>query len=467
VLVVLIAGLAWEAGREIGCCASDDPRAFEAADPWAWAACVSGALSIGTWTALFDSHYPAVFGLLFLLGYVVAVLRFVRAGRRQDLLAAAVFAAAVPLAHADTAIVLAMAAAAFTVSVPFARPRIQRGRWLLVSVAVPASAAVLILPWLLAEWPLVSAGIRSPFEVHTSHWRQMVLLHGIVWPLLATAGALLWAGRRHWWALAMCIWLVLAIETGIVGLLERAWPRAASVLYRYNFPFSLAWHAPIVPYLLLGAGALVSLIRQWRVRPPAPGPRTIAAACAIAALAIVFVDALLPMSRGVVLFHGALSSDADLRAMAWIREHTPPDARVLNYPGDYENLRDWESHWAPVVTERDCVYFRMQPFFATLVEAGERDLESAYTEQASMLAFWRDPADPSHAGRLSAAGIDYVLVPESIGDPSSVPRAWRWQPPVRLSHVRTTPAQAPYLSLAYADGGAAVYRVDDAAPEER
>lgn len=51
------------------------------------------------------------------------------------------------------------------------------------------------------------------------------------------------------------------------------------------------------------------------------------------------------------------------------------------------------------------------------------------------------------------------MVPESVGDPASADRAWRWQPPALLADGVSLPADAPYLALAFESGGAQVFRV--------
>jgi hypothetical protein len=175
-------------------------------------------------------------------------------------------------------------------------------------------------------------------------------------------------------------------------------------------------------------------------------------------LAVIFSNKLLALSTGWSGPYGAFASSNDVLAMRWLYDHTPPDARVLNYPGDYENQRDWEAHWAAVLTERDCVYFRMQPFFLDASGNIGGSIKS-YAEQHTLLAFWRDPSDPANAALLREAGIDYVLVPESVGDPASVAQSWRWQPPVLLPDTRSTPEDAPYLKLVFSAGGARVYQV--------
>jgi hypothetical protein len=169
-------------------------------------------------------------------------------------------------------------------------------------------------------------------------------------------------------------------------------------------------------------------------------------------------EPLLNWSRGRLGFYGAFASANDIVAMRWLHDHTPAGARVLNYPGDYPAGRDWEAHWAPVIAERDCVYFRRQPFFLD-AQAEPIDPGRGYEEQLTLLDFWRDPADPSNRRLLQEAGIEFVLVPESVGDPESLGRSWRWQPPALLPNSESQPGEAPYLTLAFRSGGAQVYRL--------
>ncbi len=81
-----------------------------------------------------------------------------------------------------------------------------------------------------------------------------------------------------------------------------------------------------------------------------------------------------------------------------------------------------------------------------------------------MLAFWRNPANPENAEQLRAAKLDFVIVPESVGDPATRERSWRWKPPAELSEVRSRPESAGYLKMVFRAGGAQVYRV--LSPEE-
>jgi hypothetical protein len=456
--MVLIVWTAWTFGEELG------DRSRDGRDRWAWAAGVSAAASGGLWTALMDSHYTAILGLLFVVACVTALFRYLRTGRPADAAAAAITMAATLVVQADSAMVLAFGLASLAAAGWIRQPRAVRRRWALVLAIVPLCAGLAVTPWLAREWPLIRAGVRSPYVASLSHWRQLIVYQGVVWPALAVIGAVIWA-RSRTWAIVMAVWFAAVAESSLGGWIEGALPEAARSLLRFNYPYSLAWHGPIVPSIALGAGALVWGLERTGRPVPAPGWRSVAAGAALAALVVGFNGPLLAATRSRVALQGAFSSANDVRAMVWLRDHTPRSARVLNYPGDYDGRRDWEAHWAPVVSERDCVYFRMQPFFTErprMVRTAGRGLASAVAEQESLLAFWRDPADRSNERLLRAHAIDYVLVPEWMADPSSLSRSWRWQPPATLAGAASTPDRAPYLEVAYRAGGARVYRLRDA-----
>ena len=465
VIAVLFVWLAWEFGREIGhsVAAASGLSATDSQpgrDRWGGAMSISAALSVGLWTALMDAHYTVMLALLFTLACLTNLFRYLRTTRLVDALLTALMLSAVLMTQPDMTIILALGLGAFSLLSWLAVDRLTLRRWLVVSVGIPIVAALLASPWLVSIWPLVNTGIESPFGSLLSNWRVAIFYHGLIWPILALIGAGVYLRTRQAWALMMIGWLVLAFEFSIVGVLPRIFPVLAASLQRFGFPFSMAWHAPIIPYMSLGTGALVWIgggIEQRFEFDKLTVPAAIMVAVGIL-LAVFFSNRLLAFSKSSAGPYGAFASRNDLLAMRWLRDHTPPDVRILNYPGDYKHLRDWEGHWAPVLTERDCVYFRMQPFF--LDAAGrENSLSSAYAEQAEFLYFWRDPANEVYADLLTAAGIDYVLVPDAVGDPASLAQSWRWQPPALLPNTRSTPADASYLRLVYSAGGAQVYQV--------
>jgi hypothetical protein len=290
----------------------------------------------------------------------------------------------------------------------------------------------------------------------------MVLYHGIGLPVLALVGLLLSWRKRPAWTIGMLAWIVVLVDISTTSTIFDIAGRLTLPLQRFAYPFSLAWHGPILPYLALATLALVVAAQRWRWRPEIfPGRVTTAFVMVILVSGCAASPLLVGLVAQRVPFHGALASRNDIAAMRWLFHMTKPSARVLNYPGDYPGQRDWEAHWAPVLSERDSVFFRMQPFFLDRPDAVEASaLDSARREQKRMLEFWRHPGDPAHEVLFAQADICYVLIPEAIADPSSLERAWRGQPPAVLDGQRPRSLELNWLRPVYRAGGAAVYRVD-------
>jgi hypothetical protein len=144
--------------------------------------------------------------------------------------------------------------------------------------------------------------------------------------------------------------------------------------------------------------------------------------------------------------------------MTWLRENAPPDALILNQPGPHE------ADWTPVIAERETVYFRPQPFFRDngSGEVGTVDVFSP--QQERLLDFWRDPADSANAALLRNESIDYVLVPQVIGNPDSFETMFRWRAPFTEARpMQSCVCDADYLTLVFEANWAQVYAVNGAA----
>ncbi len=457
VLALVFVWLLWDLGNEVEDWLDDgggDDAGAEAARPPRHAGAVlaaMGLLGTGLLTAYMDSHFTTVMALVFALAFLIFITRYLRGGRWPDALAAAVCLGAVPLTHPDTTIILVLGYVPWLGTLWLARPRPTLRRWLVVAAGVPLVALLGISPWLAQVAPLLGSSIASPFEIDPNHWRVLVFMHGGLVVPLALGGAVLALRRRTPLDLLMVGWLLLVVDFSTTGILARLLPGLLAPLLKYDYPFSIAWHGPIIPYAYLSARAVLWLarrvgwarVRRWvgRLAWPALGMAT-----AGLALALVFSGPLLRLSKGVLGFYGAFSSHADVQAMEWLRAHTPPDARVLNHPGPHE------ADWAPIIAERDTVYFRPQPFF--------RHTEAVEAEQAALLDFWEDPADPGNAALLRAHGVDYVLVPQVLTNPDALAEMWRWRAPfTRTVLMRSAVADAPYLRLVVDFDGAQVYEV--------
>lgn len=418
-------------------------------------------LGLGLFTAFMDSHYTALLGLVFALACVTFALRFLRYGYPIDALAAGLTLGAVALSHPDTTIILGLGYIPWLLTMWLGRPRPTVRRWLALALGAPLIAVLGIAPWLIRIAPLLGADITSPFVRSVDYLRVLIVFHG-VWTIpAAAAGAAVLLRQRDQAGILAVGWLAFVVDFAALGLTETLLGWLLGPVFRYDYPFSIAWHGPIIPYTILAGTALLWLwerlaAARWESALERAALPALGAAASLIVLAGLLHQPLLAASKGVLGFYGAFASHADVRAMDWLRQNTPPDARVLNFPGtQFDNSH--EGDWVPVIAERDSVYFRWQPFF--------RHTEAALTEQDRLRAFWENPADPAHADLLVAAGIDYVIVPQIVGNPDSFQQAWRWRrPPAWDFPMRAPVSAAPYLELVFEDDGAQVYAVISSAP---
>jgi hypothetical protein len=408
---------------------------------------LAAVIGTGLFTAFLDSHYTALLALDFVLAFLTFVLRFLNSGRWSDALLAAICLAGVPLTQPDTTIALIIGYVPWLVFIVFSRPRPGFKAWGVIAIIIPLVALGIVAPWLNSIHDLLDSDIKSPFVVELSHWKTLTLMHGGLIVLLAAGGLLLGLRRRSPAQVLMIVWLVTIVDFSTLGLLEKALPHVMKPLLKYDYPFSLAWHGPIIPYTVLGGMALVWLAD--RLGGERFDRRLGQAAIPLIGLAAIglFSEPLLDISKNTVHIYGAFSSSADVQAMRWLYDHTPANARVLNHPGPHEG------DWVPVISERDTIYFRPQKFF--------RGTSAAEKTQDALRAFWKNPADPHNAKVLEDYHIQYVLVPQIFGNPDSFKDMLRWRHPVdeAAGYMQTPVSAAPYLRLVYNQDGAQVYEV--------
>ena len=436
-VAVLFVWTAYDLGHEI-----DGPRTGRGL-------MLAALIGTGLITAFMDSHFTALLALLFSLGFITFVMSFLNTRRWSSALFAAICLAGVPLSQPDVTIALIIGYVPWLVVIWLSKPRPRFGAWLVLLVVIPLVALGIVLPWLSSIRDLLGADIESPFRVASDHWRTLVITQGGIIVGLAALGLVVGFRKRSpaYWLAA--VWLVGIVEFSTLGLLEKTLSDLMDPLLKYDYPFSLAWHGPIIPYTILGGLALAWLSERLRLDGWVERlaiPVTLLALVGLFA-GVVFFDDLLARSKDHLSVYGAFSSAADVDAMRWIRDNAPPDARVLNHPGPHE------ADWAPVIAERDTIYFRPQPFF--------RNTAQADAEQDALRAFWVDPGDPALADVLRAAGVRYVLVPQIVGNPASYADMLRWRRPVpeAQSYLKTPVSSAPYLQLVYDKDGAQVYEV--------
>jgi hypothetical protein len=413
---------------------------------------VCAFIGTGLLTAMLDSHYSALLGLTFSLAFLTFVLRFSRYGKRIDLLAAAVTLAAVPLSQPDMTIVLILGYVPALLTIWAVRPRPTVKRWLGLAVAIPAFALLLITPWIAKILPLLGSEIQSPFEISGSHLLVMVAYHGGVIVILSIIGIVIGLKHRNWLDWMMFVWLILIADFSSIGILKALLPALVAPITRFDYPFSIAWHGPIIPYVYFGAQGILWLANRigmkraerWNQALALPIINIIAL---IAVLIMGFVDPLLAFSKTLpVAFFGTFSSKADVQAMLWLKQNTMPKTLILNYPGEQEG------DWVPVISQRNSVYYRWQPFF--------RGTENSAAQQKELLAFWRNPSDPANIDLLAKYNIQYVIVPQYITNPTTIKTMFRWRVP-RPEAIADYHAvsETPFLQLVFDQDGAQVYKV--------
>jgi hypothetical protein len=413
-------------------------------------------LGMGLFTAFMDSHFTALMALMFGQAFITFALRYQRDGSRADAIAAGLMLGATVLSQPDTTIILGLGYVPWLFSMWLGTPRPTVKRWLVMAAGIPLIALLAISPWLWRISELLGSNIVSPFGRDPNYWQVMIVYHG-VWTVIAVLiGAVVGLRQRSQAALLAAGWVLLVLDFSTLGILETLVPFLIDPVLRYDYPFSIAWHGPIIPYTILGGmGALWVWDRFIGPRFGAALRRSAYVLLGIGIAGALILGALSPqilaLSKGRISFFGAFASHADVEAMTWIRKNTPEDARILNFPGtNFDNSH--EGDWVPVISERDSVFFRWQPFF--------RGIEPIITEQDQLRVFWEDPANPAHAALLEAAGIDYVIVPQIVANPESLESAWRWNTPFAWEFtMQSTVAEAEYLEQVFDADGAQVYQV--------
>jgi len=420
---------------------------------------------MGTWAAIFsvtgyalfsttmDSGYTNVLGNFLTASILVLVFRAAREPTRLNIALSALGLASLPLSHPDSIIHLLMAYVPFYFTIWLAREKPTRQQYLTLTVLVPAIGVALCLPWLARVFPLIGG-----IDVHERqnplwlHWRELFVLNGNLPVVLAAVGLLLALRRRTWFDVWLIGWAILILEISTFGNLDTLSRRTAIDPMQIFYPYGVVWHATIIPVPVLAAMAVRALpikTSDFAILRRLKRSEVWIIGClgvtVSAVMAGLFSDPIIQFSKGRVGITGALSSEADVQAMLWLRDNTPSDAFILNYPGI-------EGDWVPVLAERRALHFREQLFY---IGAGP-----AWALQDTLRPAYFDPVSPESKKLIRAAGVDYVLVPQVIGDPASFASAQRWRPPFIDPQISSF-ANASYLELIQDFDGAQIWRVKE------
>ena len=105
-------------------------------------------------------------------------------------------------------------------------------------------------------------------------------------------------------------WLILILDFSTLGVLEKILPWLVAPILRYDYPFSIAWHGPIIPCTILaGSGLLWLWDRFFEARWGAALYRYAYVILGVLAVilfgVLLFNQQILQLSKGRVGFTGS------------------------------------------------------------------------------------------------------------------------------------------------------------------
>ncbi len=424
-----------------------------------WAALIAGFFNTIPAFLTFWGRNPFVASHVILVAVLVAWMAAIEAPQRSwRLLAlAALLSAGLTLSHYQTTLI-----AGLMLLVHLAILRLRSAPLTILATLgraaiIGTGALILAFPWLLN----ITSGYLDRNMAHATRPEAaagQILAAAVpaLAPLylkgpviaLALAGLLLAARRRDWHAALPAAWALAALAAAMPHLLGLPGTGviqgdvAAMILYLTAAPL---------------AGLTLAEIHRLleRIAPRLAVPLSAAMIVIISAWGVGWQRDLVPAYMRMV-------TPPDLRAMAWVREHIPPDARfVVNshpiYGGDMIAGTD-AGWWLPLFTGRQTNVPPMtygsemsaDPQYAARIHALTRDLRQRELVDGRMVLV--DLARPEAIAALRAAGIGYVFSgAQPLAGPGAIPA------PDRIDTAKLR--ASPDFRLLYAEGGVEIFEL--------
>jgi hypothetical protein len=374
------------------------------------AGAIPGLFSLMPAYLLSWGRYTLLMGLLVLCAVIMQAAQVLREPSARRMLPLALLLTGLSLIHFVLWIfALAWCAAVWLALAPGGRP--ARAFVALLSAVLLALAAT--LPWLLLLASLARPGSGgSPLQV-VGNDPHNALPQGLFWNylgrelmVLAALGAFWGLLRRSREALALVLWLLLlALLTNpvLVGLPYVSFLTNLMLVSMLFLPVSL----------LLGAGAGFLECKMQNAKSTTKRffhfSFCILHSSGVRALAVLLILALLAVRaqvfQGVVNTGTTLADADDLRAISWVAEATPADARFV------VNTRGWQ----PEVARGDDGGWWLLPLAARQVSTppvihnyGPDDYRAAVKEQTDWLRSHPEPAPEEVAAFMRRYGYGYA-----------------------------------------------------------
>ncbi len=415
-----------------------------------WWAGVASAIGLSLYTTLMDAAYTNLLGLWLTATFLWILDKVIRNKSGFDLVIAGGCLSAVLLGHPDSIIHLVLVYFCFYITVVFVRPKLSIKEYMRIMILVPVLGVAISAPWLFSTFSML-----GQISVHE---RQSPQLHHLLWVLTVNGGltpffaliGIWWAvRRRHWLDIWSISWLVPIVEISSLGNLDALSRRTLIDPMQIFYPFGMAWHATIIPLALLASRGLEPIgdwiagkrfWQEWLVV-------SLSIILLLAGTGLIMNKSVVSWTRAYVpQITGAVATAADISAYQWLRDNSPSDSKVLNYPGRYEG------QWATVISERKSVYIRDQLFYI-----GAEDWRNS---QKNMAVAFLDPASNEAYDLISSNEVDYIVVPQWLNVSDMDQSRLRWRDPDKLPQISWF-EDASYLDLAADFDGAQVWIVKD------
>ena len=357
VIVYLLIWLAYDLGAEIR-----DKRLGRAL---AIALLLCGGLQLSN----LDGHFAELMGLLFTLSFLLYALRCLRRFNLADVVAGGLMMGAVVYTSLSLTVILLFGYLAL-LGLAWQNGGAMKSR-LALAIGFPVVALLGLAPWLINNLPLMLPISPSPFSADPANLAQMIRSQGFLIVPLALWGMTIGLRQRGSARLVsrlMLLWLLLVLETALLGVLGRLLPPLGALTHAPN----IARHGVILPFAWFGGLALLQI---WEVRLPAALKQRLRRAAwplmALAALSILIIGAvfqpLLSALRPVLDLPPQTLSQDDAAALDWLRDNAPEESLLAASDG---------SGWLPVIAERRALNLRALQYFEwDLLERGGFDGE--------------------------------------------------------------------------------------------
>jgi len=407
--------------------------------------------SLSLFGLLVEGYFVMLMGIAFAQAFLIFAWRYQKYHYPVDALFAGLMLGATLVAHHTMFIILVLGYIPYLAVVWLSDTRPTRKTWLVLAFGIPLIALVATAPWLIKTASIfqagLDAGIGSPFDRSTDNMLVMITHHGLWLAPMALFGAWLGWQKRDAIALMCMVWIFILLDFSSTGGIAAIFP----FLDRFINPRDLAWGGVIIPFTVLAGGAMMWLWDAYgdgKIRMTYRTSYLINGTLALIVAGVVLMrDPILDAIKPITNFPSQYASHSDADALYWIKNNTPIESLILNFPTSPE------TDWTSVISERESIYFPMLPYAFNTADslATGRALE----------AFWRNPSDPANADLLRQYGVTHIFVPEIIINRASFDVAWRWEKPIAWEfEMSSSVADAPYLERIYgADDTAQVYRL--------